>query len=67
LNAEIAVGYGHLDLQRISLAPSFAVKKVLVTLDGKDVAAEFKQVERGLEIMFKNVVRVKGTLGMRVS
>jgi hypothetical protein len=56
-----------LDLQRISLAPSFAVKKVLVTLDGKDVAAEFKQVERGLEIMFKNVVRVKGTLGMRVS
>lgn len=65
--AQFAIGYGHVDLQRIKLAPGFVPKKVSVTLDGKAVAATFKASGEKVEIVLGKVVRVKGTLGVKMS
>lgn len=67
LNAEIAVGYGHLDLQRISLVVGFAARKVSVTLDGKVIPAAFKWKEGKIDIGFAERLRVEGVLGVKVS
>ncbi|MRG46940.1 hypothetical protein GFS24_17595 [Chitinophaga sp. SYP-B3965] len=68
LTAEIVVVYGHVDLQRIRLTAGFAPKRVAVTLDGKIVGAEFKQLGDGeVEVILADTFRVEGSLGVRVS
>lgn len=67
LNAEIVLGYGHLDLKRIKLSSSFAPHKISVTLDGKHIPVTFKQMEDKVEIFFEETLRVKGILSVRMS
>lgn len=67
LNAQIAVGYGHLDLKHVQLVVPFGVKKVVVTLDGKVVPATFKQQDGKVDILFEERLRVKGNLGISTS
>jgi len=66
LHAQIAVGYGHLDLRRVQLKPSFAIRKVSVTLDGKHIAATFKQSGDNVVIKFEEAQRLKGLLSIRM-
>ncbi|SIO49227.1 GH116 family glycosyl-hydrolase [Chitinophaga niabensis] len=66
-SAEISMGYGHLDLQRIVLAVGFAARKVSVTLDGKAVPAAFKWKDGKIDIGFTERWTVEGVLGVKVS
>lgn len=67
LIAQISVSYGHVDLRRVRLVAGFVPKKVDVTLDGKVVGAEFRQLgDGGVEVVFAERLRVEGLLGVRI-
>lgn len=66
-SAQLSVGYGHLDLKRLQLSPSFVPQKVSVTLDEKNVPATFKQLGDKVTIFFEESLRVKGALRVKMS